>query len=96
MFLLQSRNFFGHNRSRSLCFQVQSVAIRHPSDFFNKNKNNFFINYKLELYSLNSSKMIDNDLVLQPGYFSNSTGSSVTISSGEFSPIIVLVVFGLS
>ena len=40
--------------------------------------------------------MIDNDLVLQPGYFSNSTGSSVTISSGEFSPIIVLVVFGLS
>jgi len=66
-----SGEIFGHNRLRSECLPVQPVLYWHLLVFL----------YKLEVYSLNSSKVIDNfPKVL------NSTSSFVT--NYWFSPFI--------
>ena len=69
---------FGHNQLRSYCLHVQPVTCWHPPVFL----------HQIGAYSINSSKMIGNFLQswTSTGYFSNSTGSSVT--KHRFSPII--------
>ena len=69
---------FGHNQLRSYCLDVQPVTCWHPPVFL----------YQIGAYSINSSKIIGNFLQswTSTGYFSNSTGSSVT--KHRFSPIM--------
>ena len=81
--LIQCPRTVGHNWSRSECFQVQPVTCWHLSVFF-------FI--KLGYIPWNTPKwsVIVPKSRTSTGYFSNSSGSSVT-SSSRFSPFIDLI-----
>ena len=70
---------FGHNRSRSQCFQIQPVSCCDLPYFFIHSRHNLSVPLTWLAIFLKSW--------FSAGYFSNSTGSYV--SSGRFSMFIV-------
>ena len=65
-----SKKFFGHNWSKSQCYQVQLLTCRDLSVFL----------YEFGVHSIDSSRMIGNlcEVSNSTGYFSNSSGPFVT------------------